>query len=197
MLGSRDSLGVPDGLPLDEDALDELLGEAGADGVGEGAEAGAVGVGTGGLPHRHSRFVGFTVRTGPGTVAGGTAATGVAAAPGAGTVSTGACRRGGRVDGPSPVSAVTVGATAGSVPAAAGCSSRIGTSPFITTRYAPAAPSTVSSPNAETRAARRAGRGRTAGAGSYPHAVPPNVFIPVEVTSGPETDGSAGCRPMS
>ena len=205
-------------LPFDGETPGEPLAETGADGVGEGAEAGAVGVGTGGWSHRHSGSVGFTVRTGLACRGAGGIGAGRSPAIGsprpsanAGEVGTGDVAYG-RVrgtDGPIPESAVATGGAGGKVPAAAGVSSRSGTNPFTTTRYAPAAPSTVSSPNAENRAARRGCRCRRRGAGARPatgssidsepksHACPPNVHIPVEVTSGPPAGGSDGRRPMS
>ncbi len=208
---------------------------AGAEGVGDGAAAGAVGVGTGGLSQRQSVPAGFTVRTGracrgPGWVGAGRTGAACAGAgrtgvggPGVGVSPAAGNRaaprptglgdvfrgRGNVLAGPIPDSAPTAGGCGGNAAAAAGASLRSGTSPFTTTRYAPAAPSTVNSPNADTRAAGRgAWRGAAGGAAagsaagvsigseSTPHAWP-NVFIPVEVTSGPSAEGSAGRRPIS
>jgi hypothetical protein len=132
--GSGVSLGFPLGLP-DPDALTD--GDAVAEGVGEGDEAGAVGVGTGGFTQQIG-FAGFLVRIGLafrgglGTTTAGVGSTGVVliitGAGFPGVRSTGI--RGARGDRPIPVSAVA----GGSVPAAAGPSSRNGTSPFTTTR---------------------------------------------------------------
>ncbi|MET0418543.1 MAG: hypothetical protein ABW022_21220 [Actinoplanes sp.] len=100
---------------------------------------------------------------------------------------------------PSCASAVATGcAFAGRASAAAGDSDTSEPSPFTTARYAPAAPVTVSNPNALTATALRGGRRRR------PYALdgssigrPPKVLIPVEVMSGPPEGGSAGCLPRS
>ena len=196
----------------------------------DGYEAGAVGVGTGGESQAHSRFVGFVVRIGltfpigAGCARPGVA--GVSVVPAAPVVpgSTVPAARG-VFPGPPPIPefgaklAVTAGC-GGKVSAAAGFSLSSDPSPFTTPRYAPAAPTTVSTPSAVTAAARRgtlavraAARsparaapcspaGAPTGAsrldeGSSKSACPPNVFIPVEVTSGPRDGGSTGRRPRS
>jgi hypothetical protein len=225
VLGSGDPPGAPEVSRSDGDTLGEPLPEAGAEGVAEGADVGAVGVGTGGWSHRHPGF-GSTVRTGPacrgvgGTGAGRSAPAGNPAAgnpagnpaagrPGPGTAAAGDVARGrspGTVDGPIPDFTLAAGGAGGNVAAAAGVSFRRGTNPFTTTRYAPAAPRTVSNPNADTRAARRGGRrgagrrpatGISTGSEGRSHAWPPKVLMPVEVTSGPPAGGSDGRRPMS
>jgi hypothetical protein len=113
-------------------------GDVVAGGVGEGDEVGAVGVGTGGSTQQIG-FVGFFVRIGLafsgalGTATTGSRSAGVALITGAGrrfaTAVLGVCG-----ERPICASAVLVAAAGGSVPAAAAPSSRIGTSPFTTTR---------------------------------------------------------------
>jgi hypothetical protein len=118
--------------------LDALVDGAGdADGVGDGDVVGAVGVGAGGFTQQIG-FVGFAVRIGlafrggrgagscafrvyrpVGTVGSGGRAGSITGLPGV------------RGERPIPDSAVVAG---GTVPAAAGPASRIGTSPFTATR---------------------------------------------------------------
>jgi hypothetical protein len=91
-----------------------------------------------------------------------------------------------------------VAAVAGTVPAEAVLSDSDGIRPFDTARYAVVAPATVSSPNVDTARARRGvRRGGRATIAERSRDWPPNVLIPVEVTSGPSAGGSNGRRPMS
>ncbi|MEU4236647.1 hypothetical protein [Actinoplanes sp. NPDC026619] len=181
--------------------------EPDADGFGD-AETGA-GVGTGGLA-QHPVPAGLVVRIGlaflAGVVDSGSAAVVTAGAPVA-AGSAGVRDEPGRATTtaagpwPSPAFGVNVLVTAGragSVSAAAGVSFSSDPSPLTTPRYAPAAPATVSTPNpvtANTRGRRRGAGG--SGCDGSKAANPPNVFIPVDVTSGPPDGGSTGRRPRS
>ncbi|MCU7725647.1 hypothetical protein ODJ79_18110 [Actinoplanes sp. KI2] len=106
--------------------------------------------------------------------------------------------------GPRPIpefGASAAPARAGTVPASASGPFSNEPRPFTTPRYAPAAPTTVSAPSAVTSAARRdlrtfGPRAEGLRAGSPADSSPPKVFIPVEVTSGPRSGGSAG-RPLT
>jgi hypothetical protein len=120
------------------DALVDGVGDA--DGVGDGDVVGAVGVGAGGFTQQIG-FVGFVVRIGlafcDGRGAGSCAFRVYRPVGTVGTVGSGG--RAGSITGlpgvrgerPIPDSAVVAG---GTVPAAAGPASRIGTSPFTATR---------------------------------------------------------------
>jgi hypothetical protein len=198
------SLGLPESLGLAEVSLGEGCDDPPADGgaeegVGVGP-AGAVGVGMGRFsPQAQSGFAVFVsfftvtafgvVRPGVISVGDGTRLT----APG---VPTGRTTRLGAGPGPTRASEVAAG-RAGTVSAAAGRSSAGEPRPFTTPRYASAAPATVSTPNTPAVSARRGRRTGTAGCSVKVTIGTPNVLIPVLVTSGPPTGGSAGRRPRS
>lgn len=193
-LGSAEPLGDGSaGGPSDAAPEDE------ADGDGSGA----VGVGTGGKLQPHSGVVGFIplglVRTGL-TFRGGRGRPVVGSV--AVAIGTGVAGFSGRVPlagtRPIPAFGANVSVTAGrggSVPATASWLVS-DPRPVTTPRYAPAAPSTVSTPNPVTTTTLRRGRGGGGGGGSW-NTGTPNVFIPVEVTSGPPDGGSTGRCPRS
>ena len=118
------------------------LGLGDSDGVGDGDEAGAVGVGTGGLMQQ-MRLVGFgrfSSRGGVGRGATTSVRTGGSSILFAGIAGVAGILAGLLVAGPvagRPGECPrrdSAGPVGGTVPAAAGPSSRIGTSPFTTTR---------------------------------------------------------------
>jgi len=188
-------------------------GEPESEGEGEGeaeldgAGLGAVGVGTGGSSQRQSDSVGCTVLTG--LVTGGAGGTGVLIAGGPGrsrsTASvTSTTRLAGLVvsagfAGPAPRPVFDRAVTAGgNVPAGGVCVSNE-LKPFTTPRYAPAAPATASTTNPVITVARRGhrrGRPDRARGVARPDpgrsVSPPNVFMPVEVTSAPSENDSGG-----
>src|SRR4051812_26256711 len=92
----------------DGEVLAEPLGRTGPDGVGDGDEVGAVGVGTGGPAHRQAGPARFTVRTGRACRgAGGTDAGETALGSPPSTRGAAGRRCGHGLDGPIPESAVT------------------------------------------------------------------------------------------
>jgi hypothetical protein len=178
------------------------LGDGDSLGWPEPDGAGAVGVGTGGGLQAHSAFVGFILRIGlisrramVGETGGGMGGS-VGAIVGSGATSLPGFSGFFVFVGPRPIPEVDASVDCdGTVPASAWEVFRIEPRPFTTPRYAPAAPTTVSTPSAVTSAARRGPRALGGTASSVVR--PPNVFIPVEVMSGPFAGGATGRRPMS
>ncbi|MEU4624376.1 hypothetical protein AB0G04_30920 [Actinoplanes sp. NPDC023801] len=178
---------------------------------------GAVGVGTGGVSQSHSgervtgTVAGLLVRpvTGPAAVAAGSVVTAVAGA-GARTAAGGVVPRGLRgAAGTPPIPALppvpvpvpaSVPAAGGSAAATAGAGVSVirPAKAVVATRYDPAAPHAASAQNALIATSRRGGRASVSGGwAGRSTSDPGNVFIPVEVTSGPAPEPGHGRCPRS
>lgn len=121
----------------DSSGVGKSVGEADSEGVEEGDDVGAVGVGTGGLPQRHAGAAPFLTRAAPSGRAGGVTTVRTSEEAGFTFVTgDGDGRTRGRCGpGPRPIPESEVAALAGgSVPAAAVCPFSSEPSPFTTAR---------------------------------------------------------------